>query len=172
VSESPAVTIRTYRPDIDAPGTHACFRAAIIGTASADYDAAQIAAWAGPADGDLTAWDARRRAAHTFVAEIGGIVAGFADFRDDGILDMVFVRPEYGGRGLARRLVDTVKREALAAGLTSLTTHASRTARPAFERFGFVVVAEQPNTAVRGVVVPNYRMRWDPALGHPGVAAT
>ncbi|GAB3914520.1 acetyltransferase [Microlunatus endophyticus] len=161
MSEPSAVAIRTYRPGLDAAGTYACFRAAIIGTASADYDRTQITAWAGPADGNLEAWDARRSAAHTFVADAAGTIAGFADLRDDAVLDMLFVRPEFGGLGLAGRLVDTVKRAALAAGLKSLTTHASRTARPAFERFGFVVVAEQPDTTVRGVIVPNYRMRWD-----------
>lgn len=162
-----SVVIRSYRGGADAEATFRCFRSAIIRTASSDYDVAQIAAWAGPAEIDLAGWDAKRQAAHTFVAEVDGTVAGFADYRDDGVLDMLFVRPEYGGRGVARRLVETVQREARSAGHPALTTHASRTARPAFERFGFRVVAEQPDTTVRGVVVPNYRMRWDVAGWEP-----
>ena len=39
--------------------------------------------------------------------------------------------------------------------------HASRAARPAFERFGFVVDAENPQNMVRGVCVPNYDMHSD-----------
>jgi len=166
VNPAQSVVIRTYRGDAD--GTYRCFRAAIIGTASADYDATQIAAWAGPStspgtlgDADLEAWDAKRRSAHTFLAVVDGTIAGFSDFRDDAVLDMLFVRPEFGGRGVARQLVETVQREAVAAGFTSLTTFASRTARPAFERLGFTVVAERPDNTVRGVVVPNYAMRWD-----------
>lgn len=167
MNHSPAVVIRTYRGGSDAEDTLRCFQAAIIETAGADYDPVQIVAWAGAASAseeldrdDLEAWDARRRAAHTVVADVDGGVVGFADFRDDAVLDMLFVHPDFGGRGVGRLLIETVQREAAAAGHTSLTTYASRTARPVFERLGFTVVAERPHNAVRGVTVPNYEMRW------------
>lgn len=155
------VVIRPYLDGVDAAATLETFRAAIITTASADYDPAQIAAWAGPEEVDLEAWNTRRSAAHTLVADAAGRVVGFSDFRDDAVLDMLFVHPDFGGRGLARQLVDAVKREAAAAGLSALTTYASRTAKPAFERFGFTVVAERPENTVHGEVVPNYQMRCD-----------
>lgn len=158
---SEAVTIRAYRGGDDAAATYQVFRSAIIETASADYDSDQIAAWVGPEEDDLADWDARRRRAHTFVAEADGEIVGFADFRDDSILDMLFVRPDHGGRGVARQLVDTLKREAAETGLRSLVTYSSRTARPAFERFGFTVLAERADSTVRGVVVPNYEMRCE-----------
>jgi putative acetyltransferase len=126
------------------------------------YDARQIEAWAGPADVDLTGWDDRRRRATTLVVQAAdGTVVGFADLLPDGLVDMLFVHPRAGGQGVARRLVTTLKDEARARGLTSLHTFASRSARPAFERFGFAVVAERLDNAVDGVVVPNYGMRCD-----------
>jgi len=161
------VVLRAYRREVDARATHAVYRSAIIRTASADYQPDQIAAWAGPEDADLIQWDARRLAAHTFVAEAAGRVAGFADFLDDGLVDMLFVHPDFGRRGIARQLVDTVKREAARAGLSALRTHASRTARPAFEQFGFRVVAARPDNKVGGQTVPNYDMRCDVLLGVP-----
>jgi putative acetyltransferase len=160
VASVPAL-VRPYLDTEDAAGTFRTFRSAVLDTARADYDPAQIAAWAGPEDVDLGEWNSRRMAAHTFVAVVAGEVVGFADFRDDGVLDMLFVRPEWGGRGIARQLVDMVKRKAKAAGLRSLRTFASRTARPAFERFGFTVVADRPDNTVRGQIVPNYEMRCD-----------
>ena len=155
------VTVREYRSPDDAAPTHAVYRSAILRTASADDEPSQIAAWAGDEHPDLERWDARRAAAHTFVAIVDGKVVGFVDLLDDGLVGMLFVHPEVGRRGVARRLVDTVKQEARSAGLSTLHTHASRTARPAFERLGFRVRAARPDNVVNGVVVPNDEMRCD-----------
>ena len=158
---TPPVVIRPYLDGQDAEATLAVFRTAVTETASADYEPEQIAAWLGAAKADLDAWDARRRVAHTWVATVGERVVGFSDFLDDGLLDMLFVHPDFGGRGVARLLVTTVRREAARAGLPALRTHASRTARPAFERFGFHVVAFRPDNRVGDQVVPNYDMACD-----------
>ena len=158
---TPACVVRAYRAGEDAAGTHAAFRQAIVRTASSDYDAQQVAAWAGAADLDLGRWDARRSAAHTFVAVVDGQIVGFADFLDDGLLDMLFVHPDQGRNGVARALVARVRHEARSAGLVTLHTHASRTARPAFERLGFRTIRERPDNVVGGVVVPNFDMQCD-----------
>ena len=166
------VAVRAYHPRDDAAGTHAAYRAAITRTAAADYAPDQIAAWAGAEEVDLDRWDARRAAARTVVAVADGRVAGFADHLDDGLLDMLFVHPDFGRRGVARLLVDRVKREAEAAGLSTLRTYASRTARPAFERFGFWVVTSRPENVVHGQTVPNYEMRCTLGRGSsPGAEA-
>lgn len=136
------------------------YTSAIIQTANADYDAEQIAAWVGPELADLSEWDARRKAASTFVAIVDEQVVGFADLLEDGLLDMLFVHHEYVGRGIARQLVDTVKLEAATAGLSALRTCASRTARPVFERFGFRLVAVRANNTIRGRTVPNFEMEY------------
>ena len=117
----------------------------------------------GPAQQTSTSprWDARRVAAHTFVAVVGGEIAGFADFLDDGLLDMLFVHPDHGRTGVGRALVSKVQQKARSAGLSTLHTHASRTARPAFERLGFRTIKERPDNLVGGRVVPNYEMQYD-----------
>jgi putative acetyltransferase len=134
-------------------------------TASADYKPEQIAAWVGGDEPDLSQWDARRLAARTFVAVAGERTAGFADLLDDGLVDMLFVHPDFGRQGIARLLVDAVKREALRGGLSTLRVYASRTARPALEHFGFWVVAFRPHNLVGGQIVPNYEMQCDLATG-------
>ncbi len=169
IADRLGVLIRPYRPGEDAEETHTVFWLAVVRTSIADYEPAQIEAWAGPRTIELENWDARRVAAHTFVAVLGdsgsadegrpgGQVVGFADFLDDGLLDMLFVHPEFGGRGVARRLIEAVKNGARSVGLATLHTRASRTARPACERLGFSVVAERPDNTVNGHRVPNYAM--------------
>jgi putative acetyltransferase len=72
---------------------------------------------------------------------------------------MLFVHPDAGRRGVARALVEAVVAKARALGLSELRTHASRTARPAFERFGFAVERANDQNWIRGQNVPNYDMR-------------
>ena len=141
----------------DAEPTWSTYFRAVRETASSDYSPAQVAAWA-PALADLVAWNDRRVAAHTFVATIEQRVVGFSDVTDDGLLDMLFVHPEAGGRGVARMLVGAVVAKARQLGLTRIHTHASRTARPAFERFGFQVDRPNPENWIRGENLPNYDM--------------
>ena len=161
VADTPSVVIRPYRKDDDARGTHAAYRSAIIRTASADYEPVQISAWAGAETINLQQWDTSRLAAHTFVAVTEERIAGFADFLDEGLLDMLFVHPDFSRRGIARLLISEVRREAAQAGLSTLRTYASRTARPAFEQFGFWVVAPRPDNVVGGQTVSNYEMQCD-----------
>ncbi|WP_197021586.1 GNAT family N-acetyltransferase [Cellulomonas sp. HZM] len=161
----PTPALRPYRSPTDAAATFEVFQAAIRRTAATVYDADQVEAWAGSRDVDLTAWDERRRTAFTVVAEcddplVGSAgVVGFADLLPDGVVDMLFVHPDAGGRGVARSLVAAVRAEGTARGLTELRTFASRSAQPAFERFGFELVADRPGNLARGVVVPNAELR-------------
>ena len=74
---------------------------------------------------------------------------------------MLFVHPDASRRGVARALVTAVLNEARRRGLNRVTTRASRAARPAFQRFGFVVDRENLDNTVRGVTVPNVDMHID-----------
>ncbi|WP_414715097.1 GNAT family N-acetyltransferase [Stackebrandtia sp.] len=151
--------VRAYEPR-DAEATWQTFLHAVRQTASADYTPRQILAWA-PDTVDADAWNQTRSRAHTFVATIDDRVVGFGDVTATGLVDMLFVHPDAGGRGVARVLVDAVIGKARELGLERLHTHASRTARPVFERFGFVVDRANPDNRVRGEVVPNFDMHLD-----------
>ena len=151
--------LRPYR-SADYRSTRAVFAAAITRTAAAYYTPEQVNAWC-PASFDHAAWDAARARAWTIVAEQGGDVVGFADLTDDAELDMLFVHPDASRRGVARALVTAVLNEARRRGLNRVTTRASRAARPAFQRFGFVVDRENLDNTVRGVTVPNVDMHID-----------
>jgi putative acetyltransferase len=148
--------IRGY-DDGDAEATLSVFRRAVRQTARADYSAEQVAAWA-PDDLELTAWHQRRRASETLLAVVGDRVAGFTDLDAGGYVDMLFVDPAFARRGVATALISAVVDLAQQRGIATLATYASLTARPFFEREGFVVTEER-HPVVRGVVLTNFAMR-------------
>ena len=150
------MTLRPYAPG-DAAATLRIFERAVTETARSRYSEAQVRAWLG-GPRDEAAWHERRAAARTVVAVVDGEVAGFTDLRDDGYVDMLFVSPDHGRRGLGARLLEHVVETAERDGLTTLSTHASEVARSVFERAGFVVVERE--TVRRGdVTLDRYVMR-------------
>ncbi|MGY8524349.1 GNAT family N-acetyltransferase [Paracidovorax citrulli] len=153
------LTIRPYRPE-DLDGVIDVFLQAIRQTASRDYTPAQVAAWA-QADRDV--WRTRRSDKPTWVAEIDRTVAGFTDLEPDGHVDMMYVHPRFGGLGVAKGLLTTAESRAMQDGVARLYSEVSITARPFFERMGFVVV--EPETVLRnGQWFTRFRM--EKVLGH------
>jgi putative acetyltransferase len=151
-----AVTVRDFRAE-DSAATLSVFLDAITVTASVDYTPEQIAAWSAPHDRSVTEWGLSRASTNTIVAIVDGSIAGFSDVDNDGYIHMMFVAPEFGRRGVARALLGEVESRARTLGATMLSTNASITARPFFERHGFQAVAIQHPTR-RGVSLINYRM--------------
>lgn len=148
--------IRRYT-DGDAQATLDVFVRAVRQTARADYTAEQVEAWA-PDDLDLVAWHQRRQASDTLVAVVADRVAGFSDLDGDGYVDMLFVDPDFARQGVATALISTVLELARQRRIATLTTYASLTARPFFERQGFVVTQER-HFVLRGVNQTNFAMR-------------
>lgn len=148
--------IRPYA-ETDAAATLGVFLAAVTKTAAAHYSAEQIAAWARPAERDAAEWNVARKSRNTYVAAIGGEVAGFSDVGADAYIDMMFVAPKFGRRGVAGALLTHLHGIAVGAGASELYTNASITARPFFEQHGFAVVAEQ-HPVTHGVAMTNYKM--------------
>ena len=88
---------------------------------------------------------------------------GFADLDPaSGLLDRPYVHAEHQGQGIATALCNRL--EPLASG-SIVTTHASITARPFFEKRGYRLLRAQ-QVERRGVLLPNFvmekRVRQDP----------
>ena len=150
------VRIRAYE-STDAGETLRIFRDAIMVTASADYTADQIAAWAQPGKRDVRGWDQSMRARESYVALIGGQVVGFSDVSVDGFIDMMFVAPRFARRGVASELMAFLVLRARGRSARQLSANVSITARPFFEAHGFLVVTEQHPMA-GDVVMTNFYM--------------
>ncbi|MFD6167112.1 GNAT family N-acetyltransferase [Oerskovia sp. NPDC060287] len=148
--------LRAY-DESDAEATLRVFLRAVRVTASKDYSPEQIAAW-GADDISLDVWAVKRLQTDTVVAVEGDEVLGFSDVDDSGYIDMMFVDPAVTRRGVASALLEHVTRVAREHGAVELTTYASLTARPFFEKHGFVVVEER-RPVLRGVSLTNFSMR-------------
>jgi putative acetyltransferase len=154
-SPSP-LRLRPYT-EADAEATLDVFLRAITITAAAHYSSAQITAWSRPEERSTPEWNSARAATHTLVAVCAARVVGLADVDATGYIDMMFVDPSVGRRGVGSLLVDALRARALDGGVSELWTNASIAARPFFEHHGFVVAAEQ-HPVVGGVSLTNYRM--------------
>jgi len=145
--------VRPYQTtDLDA--VIEIFLRAIREVAVKDYDRAQVDAWA---QVDRGVWARRRLSRPTWVAVIDQERVGFTDLEPDGHLDMMFVHPAHQAIGVATLLLATVEAAATARGINRLSTEASLTARPFFERRGFSVLASQ-RVEKRGQFLTNFRM--------------
>lgn len=122
----------------------------------ADYSLEQVWAWS-PGTPDPAVWHERMSGRLTLVAEDGGEVIAFAELEGDGHLYMFYCRQDVVARGVGSSLYREIEREARVRGLARITIEASITARPFFERHGFVVVREQL-VAVVGVKLTNFAM--------------
>jgi putative acetyltransferase len=63
-------------------------------------------------------------------------------------------------QGVGSRLMDRIHSHAVSTGLTSLFSDVSITARPSFERWGFVVEKQQ-RLVLGEISLTNFRMRKD-----------
>jgi putative acetyltransferase len=119
-----------------------------------DYTMDQLDAWA---DGDinLDAWNQSFLQHETLIAMEDGKIVGFGDIDETGYLDRLFVHKDYQRRGIAKALCDQLEKQY---PQVSVTTHASITAKPFFEKRGYRVVKEQL-VQRRGVFLKNYVMQ-------------
>ena len=141
--------IRSYR-ESDFPALCQIFLRAVRETAIQHYSPSQIAAWA---QVDEARWQQKMVESQVLVATVNERPVGFITAIGDYI-DLLFVAPEFSRQGVASALLNALFVQ-IPTG--TLTVEASITARPCFERHGFVVVAEQEVQA-RGETFVNYRM--------------
>ena len=148
--------IRRFRIG-DEQALYRVFFSAIHDIAVRDYTQEQIDAWA-PANIDAEKWVDRMRGINPFVAEIDDEIVGYADVQSSGLIDHFFVSGAHPRRGVGRMLMTAIHAEAERLHLTEFASEVSRTAQGFFTHFGFQIVAQQ-SQVIRGIVVPNARMR-------------
>jgi putative acetyltransferase len=147
--------IRPLRPT-DIGALIEVFRASVRSVARRDYSEAQVRAWA-PDEIDAETWARRYDTRLAWVSEIDWQVVGFIELEARGHLDMMYVHPGHQRGGVATALLAHLEAEACEQGLERLFTEASLSARPFFERRGFVLIAPQ-TVIVRGQSFVNFRM--------------
>jgi len=123
---------------------------------SRDYSLEQVKAWA-PESIDFDAWGKRMNGIDPFIAEIDGLIVGYADLQDSGLIDHFYCHHEYQGQGVGRALINHLFSIGRKRGIKRCYSHVSITAKPFYAHFGFSVHHEQ-QVDVRGQKLTNYLM--------------
>lgn len=119
-----------------------------------DYSSQQLNVWA---DGktDLEKWNKSLLEHYSLVAIKDKQLVAFGDIDETGYLDRLFVHKDFQRQGIAGAICDLL--EYNCRGKT-ITTYASITARPFFEKRGFKVIREN-QVERKGVFLTNYFMK-------------
>lgn len=117
-----------------------------------DYTKEQLDAWA-KEQVDLEKWNQSLQEHYSIVAVEDEVIVGFGDIDKTGYLDRLFVHTDYQGRGIATAICNQLEQ----AVKGNITTHASITAKPFFEKKGYRVVKEQ-QVERQGVFLTNFCM--------------
>lgn len=128
--------LRRYRPG-DHLAIGRIYHDAVHRLAANDYTLAQRLAWSS-GNIDFDRWRERCERKQPFVKELDGQVAGFMELDPDGHIDCTYVHPDYARRGVMSEIMAAVKEEVRSKGIPRLYAEVSITARPFFEKHGFV----------------------------------
>ncbi|MEM6362709.1 MAG: GNAT family N-acetyltransferase [Bacteroidota bacterium] len=123
-------------------------------TCADDYNKEQIEAWTASIR-DKVKWLNRIKEHYFLVAEINDRTAGFASLENYNHIDLMYVHPDYQGKGVARSLLQRLLMKAQG---NSVTAHVSITAQPFFASNGFKVVKEN-RFELRNVEIANFEMQ-------------
>ncbi|MCD2491569.1 GNAT family N-acetyltransferase [Lacrimispora sp. NSJ-141] len=118
-----------------------------------DYTEEQLNVWAS-GNVDLEKWNQSFLDHHTLIAVENEMIVGFGDIDKTGYLDRLFVHKDHQRKGIASAICDELE---CAAGGAKITTEASVTAKPFFEKRGYQVVKEQ-QIERQGILLTNYVM--------------
>ena len=152
-----AFRLRLYRPE-DLEELVQLFYETVHTVNLGDYTREETDAWVpSPAAVDRAAWGESLSAHYTVVAEREGQLLGFGDMDSTGYFDRLYVHRDFQGRGVATSIAHALEGFAHGLGAQRVTVHASRTARPFFERRGYRMLYAQ-QVERRGVLLENFAM--------------
>lgn len=143
--------IRKYQPS-DCKELTELFYNTVHNVNANDYTKEQLDVWA-TGQVDLEKWNESLQEHFSIVAVDDEIIVGFGDIDSTGYLDRLFVHTDYQGKGIATAICNQLEQ----AVPGRITTHASITAKPFFEKRGYKVIKEQ-KVERQGVFLTNYVM--------------
>lgn len=121
-----------------------------------DYSPEQINAWTS-AVGNTKRWNDKLTLQYFLIAEQGNKIVGYASLENNDYLDFMYVHKDYQRQGIANILYAEIEREAIKRKATALRSDVSITAKPFFEKKGFITLEPQTNI-IAGVEILNYKM--------------
>lgn len=112
-----------------------------------DYSQVEVEDWASCGD-DLSNIEEMIKT-HYFIVAVNqqSQIVGFSSITPHGYLHSMFVHKDFQGKGIATMLLEEIERYAITTGIMRITSEVSLTARPFFEKKGYVVEEEQKRKA-------------------------
>ena len=145
------MTLREYRPS-DCKEITELFYHTVHTVNAKDYTREQLHVWA-TGQVDLDKWNQSFQDHYTIVAVENDVLVGFGDIDSTGYLDRLFIHADHQRKGIAAAICDRLEQ----AVPGTITTHASITAKPFFEKRGYKVVKEQ-QVERQGIALTNFVM--------------
>lgn len=121
-----------------------------------DYSKEQINVWTSSVE-NTQRWADKLTSQYFLIAELDNKIVGFASLENNSYLDFLYVHKDYQRQGIADRLYSEIEREAIKKKATIIHSDVSKTARPFFEKKGFVTTEAQ-TIKIQEVEIVNYKM--------------
>ena len=144
--------IRKYQPS-DCKELTELFYNTVHNVNAKDYTKEQLDVWA-TGKVDLEKWSESLQEHFSIVAVDDEIIVGFGDIDKTGYLDRLFVHASYQRKGIATAICNQLEQTVQG----DITTHASITAKPFFEKRGYKIVKEQ-QVERQGIFLTNFCMK-------------
>lgn len=133
--KSQASNLRPFLPQ-DVRALAELFRASIEGLTTDDYNDEQREAWISEKD-DEAAFSARLAQNLTILALQQAKIIGFASFKSNQFLDMLYVHPDFSGQGTGSYLLEAIEKLGAHRGVKKITLETSDTAKDFFIARGY-----------------------------------
>ena len=120
------------------------FRDTVTFINSADYKQDEISVWA---DSYKNVESLTKKILNQYflVATMSDKIVGFSSLTDNGYLDFMYVHKDFQRQGIAKRLLVEIEMQAEKLLLKKIFSHVSKTARPFFEKNGYIKTGDQIN---------------------------
>jgi len=123
---------------------------------SKDYPQDEIDDWSSWHT-DFDKWNERITEQYFIVAIFDNKIVGFGSLASDGYLDFMYVHKDFQGQGVASLLFSELEKKAIEQKNQEIYSEVSKTAKPFFERQGFVLKKKQLKKS-RDKELENYLM--------------
>ena len=156
------IVIRNYK-EPDAKALLEVHRAAVQKTAAQDYTPDVLEEWSPIVDENRIEKFKRENSADVrLVAEVNGKIVAFGELvTSESLLGACYVHPEYGGKGVGRRLLFELEEIAKDRGLLHLSMDSSLTAEKFYNAHGYKILEYAEHSLRSGRKMACVKMRKD-----------
>jgi putative acetyltransferase len=123
-----------------------------------DYPKEQLEIWSSAAE-SYEAWSKRIEEQYFICATLEEKIVGFSSLEKSGYLDLMYVHKDFQNVGIAKALLREIILKAEELKLKGIITESSITAKPFFEKQGFILI-EENRKIYKGESFKNYKMKY------------